>query len=135
MGRKINLFFQQTETFFQKVILPPIQFKRILSNLIENAREAMPDGGNILVRFSIVGQEIHIKIRDNGEGMDPKVLKMVQKVGGSYNKKHGSGHGLSHAKSTLAKWGGDLQIESLQGIGSIVTVKIPRRSRPRLNVV
>ena len=146
-GRKISLNFQQRSTFFNKLYIEPLQFKRIISNLIENAKEAMPQGGNIVLRLSIEKNSVRIQVRDNGEGMDPHVLKLVKSVGGTFNKKDGTGHGLKHAKNVVQGWGGELEVDSLQGIGSIVTITIPYlpnskpinssgiTDRPRLNVV
>lgn len=125
LGRKINLNLQLNQTFFTKLFLEPIEFKRIISNLIENSREAMPKGGNIVVRLKVQSGFLHIQVRDDGEGMEPDTLRLVKHSGGTYHKKDGSGHGLQHAKQKLHEWGGQLEIDSLQGIGSIVTLKLP----------
>ncbi len=121
---KINL--QQTETFFEKLLIEPLQFKRIMSNIIENAKEAMPSsGGNILIKVSRENKYFKIKIKDDGMGMSQEILELVKKSGGTYQKKGGSGQGLQHAKECLLRWGGEFDIDSLQGIGSIITLKIP----------
>jgi signal transduction histidine kinase len=129
-GKKIEIIFKQTETFFKKVVIEPIQFKRVISDLIENAKESMPGGGNIVVILSKSNNHIQIKVRDNGHGMSAQTLRLVYEKGGTYHKKNGSGKGLLHAKECLSNWGGTLEIDSIEGIGSIITLNIPISTRP-----
>ena len=125
VGKKIEISLKQTETFFKKVFIEPVQFKRVIADLIENAKESMPGGGNIVVILSKTNNHIQIKVRDNGHGMSPLTLRLVQEKGGTYHKKNGSGKGLLHAKQCLSSWGGSLEIDSIEGIGSIITLNIP----------
>jgi signal transduction histidine kinase len=132
IGKNIEINFKQSETLFTKVLIEPIKFKRVISDLIENAKEAMPEGGHIVIHLSIVDKTVQIKVRDNGIGMSPQILKLVQQKGGSYLKENGSGKGLQHAKDCLKNWGGSLEIDSILGIGSIITLNIPLSPRPSL---
>ena len=130
IGKNVEINFKQSETLFTKVLIEPIKFKRIISDIIENAKEAMPDGGHIVIHLSRTADNIIIKVRDNGVGMSPQILKLVQEKGGTYLKENGSGKGLQHAKECLRMWGGSLEIDSILGIGSIITLNIPISNKP-----
>jgi signal transduction histidine kinase len=130
IGKNIEINFKQSETLFTRVLIEPVKFKRVIADLIENSKEAMPNGGHIVIQLSKTDKNIQINIRDNGVGMCPQTLKLVQIKGGSYHKQNGSGKGLKHAKECLLSWGGQLEIDSILGIGSIISLNIPVHSPP-----
>lgn len=117
--------------------LQPIEFKRILSNIINNAAEALPENtGKIFV--SVSSQNItaglkgmlKISVRDNGKGIPVDILRKLGVRGETFGKENGNGLGLYHAKEFLEKWGGSLTIESETGHGTSVTLLLPQVMAP-----
>lgn len=103
----------------------PVEFKRILSNLINNAVEAMPEKGTVTVSLAQNDTQANIVIRDSGQGIPADILPRLMQKGATFNKEGGSGLGLYHAKTTIAAWNGTIAIESETGLGTTVTITLP----------
>jgi len=112
--------------------LDPREFKRLLSNLLNNSVEAITknSGGLIEVTLDPVGDSIEIRIRDNGKGIPSHILPQLAQRGFSYEKKGGTGLGLSHGRETMQRWSGALHIESEFGKGTLVRLILPRSVHP-----
>ena len=105
-----------------------IQIARTLSNLINNALEAISDGGNVTVGISSSGDRAIVQIMDDGCGIPTDVLQKLGKSRISFGKGQklsGSGLGVLHAQETINNSGGTLQIESREGRGTLVTIRLP----------
>ncbi len=107
-----------------------LEFKRILSNLINNAVEALNGGGNVKISLFDKGQDVLIEVSDNGKGMTAEQLKSFGKKGYSFNKSHGLGLGVWNALQQVNFWGGDLNCVSEPGRGTIVSLRLPRLKTP-----
>jgi len=117
-----------------------VDFKRVLSNLINNAVEALPmsDGrrsGQVWIELQQRERTIELSVNDNGKGIAAEVLPKLGVVGVSFGKDvassgSGSGLGLAHACSALEAWGGQLLIESALGRGTRVILNLPSAERP-----
>ncbi len=110
--------------------LPPVHggqsdMERIFFNLINNAREAISDGGRLSVRARPDGEGVEILVEDTGRGIPPEDLPRVQEPFFT-TKAHGSGLGLSVCRSILWQMNGDLSIESEVGRGTRVRIRVPR---------
>lgn len=111
--------------------IQPVEFARVLSNLINNAAEAFGTGpGRILIGLSSSGSDVAVRVKDNGKGIPPEVLAKLGQRGVSHGKEGGHGRGLFHARSRAEAWGGRLEIESPAGQGTTVTLFIPRADSP-----
>lgn len=106
------------------------EFKRILSNLIDNSVEASLFGGNIEIRLSAIEDQILISVTDTGRGIPASILPKLAVAGETYGKTEGSGLGLHHAKVWLERWGGALRIISKEGKGTTVFIMLPRVDPP-----
>lgn len=106
------------------------EFKRAISNLINNSVEALSASGRILVDFRSQNNSVKLRISDNGKGIPPEILAKLCQMGETYGKDGGSGLGLFHAKSTFQNWGGDLTIESTVGIGTTISVTFQKAETP-----
>ncbi|MBA2657119.1 MAG: hypothetical protein H0U70_09075 [Tatlockia sp.] len=113
---------------FAKVNLA--EFKRVLSNLINNAAEAVNDFGNVGVNLLREDNKAVILVTDNGTGISPEILKKLGQRGETYAKTGGSGLGLYHARTTFESWGGSSQIISTLGIGTTLRLEIPQEKAP-----
>jgi signal transduction histidine kinase len=113
---------------FAKVNLA--EFKRVLSNLINNAAEALKGSGNITVSLLREENKAVILVADKGTGIPPEILKKLGQRGETYDKTDGSGLGLYHARTTLESWGGSLQIHSTLSLGTTIRLEIPLEKVP-----
>jgi signal transduction histidine kinase len=111
-----------------------VEFKRVLSNLINNSVEAMGNKGNIDVILRSFDGDVQVIVRDDGIGIPKDVLSKLTERGVSFGKekfeKSGSGLGLFHAKETVEKWGGNLKIESEEGRGTDLLMILPKQLAP-----
>lgn len=118
--------------FLSVVRVQPHHFRRVIGNLLQNAYEAaMPMGTServIVIETAKVGESLEIRIQDNGAGIPPEIQDKLFTQGSTFGKKNGSGLGLSHAKSCILRWGGEISLTSLtsdQGQGTTVTMTLP----------
>jgi signal transduction histidine kinase len=106
------------------------EFKRVLSNLVDNSVEALTAGGDVIVSIEQRGPDVLLKVRDTGRGIAPDVLPELGVQGASFFKKGGSGLGLYHARTQAERWGGQLLIESTVGVGTVVALSLPKHTPP-----
>lgn len=109
------------------VLCPISSFKRMISNLINNAVDSIHGkDGNITIRLDAVDKHVMIEIEDNGIGMSDDIIeKIKQKNAVTFGKKSGHGIGLIQVHETLEDNNGELLINSVAGQGSKVAVKFP----------
>lgn len=111
-------------------------FKRIISNLVDNAIQAVSACGKVEIACTQTDSECCISISDNGVGISAALLNAIIEKGGSYGKPGGKGLGLQWAKQTVERHGGRLEIESEQNLGTIVFIFLPtladRKVRPQV---
>ena len=99
---------------------------RVLSNLVLNAVDAMPEGGTITMTTRAGDDEVTIEIRDTGTGMTPE--ESARLFTPYYTtKQHGTGLGLAIAQSVVSDHNGTIAVESVAGRGSSFIVRLPRR--------
>jgi signal transduction histidine kinase len=108
----------------------PIDFKRVLSNLINNSVESIDKRGNVNIYILKLNEFIHIEFTDDGCGISEDLLPIISSRGVSIGKKNGSGLGLSHAISKIREWKGHLNIESTLGLGTKITIDLPLSKSP-----
>ncbi len=103
-----------------------IGFKRVLSNLMNNAIEAFQNGvGVITIQLSKNNGKIIVDVKDNGCGISEEKLNSLLKEGGTFGKKEGSGLGLPYAISKITEWHGDYSLTSKQGEGTRFEIILP----------
>lgn len=108
----------------------PVEFKRILSNLINNAVEALGNKGKVLVALHADGEKIGIRLEDDGPGIPAELLPKLMQRGATFGKSGGTGLGLAHARETVEEWGGSLTIESRVGEGTAIHLTLHRSAAP-----
>lgn len=106
-----------------------VSFMRVISNIINNAYEAMPNGGTIAVSCGQENEHIIIVVKDQGVGIPSEQIQNVFDKGFSYKKPAGSGLGLSHAKEEIEKMGGKITILSDRN-GTKVNIALPAATTP-----
>jgi signal transduction histidine kinase len=102
------------------------KIRQVLLNLIQNAAEAMEDGGAVTVRASGFpeGGGIVLAVQDDGPGIPPEQLKRVFEPFFS-TKFSGTGLGLAIARSLVEQHGGTLQVDSEVGKGTNFYLILP----------
>ncbi len=101
------------------------EFKRALSNIINNAIEAVNDDGIISITLSKKDKKAIINIADNGRGIPKDQLAFVFEEGKSFGKKQGLGLGLTYAKERIAHWHGSCSLTSEEGVGTRLEISLP----------
>lgn len=104
------------------------ELKRVLSNVLANSVEAIPGPGKISVLVHQTDYDAEIVISDTGSGIPAEILPHLMMRGNSFGKATGSGLGLYYAKTTLEKWGGSLLLQSTEGKGTTVRMRVPALS-------
>ncbi|MDO9084338.1 MAG: ATP-binding protein, partial [Humidesulfovibrio sp.] len=105
------------------------QLQQVFLNLFNNALAAVADGGRILGTAREVGDNVEISVRDNGCGMSDETLKHIFEPFFTTKKGKGTGLGLSITYGIIKRLGGDIAVESEQGVGTTLTITLPRGQR------
>ncbi|MCR5858938.1 PAS domain-containing sensor histidine kinase [Mesorhizobium sp. J428] len=108
--------------------------KQIAINLLSNAVKFTGPGGKISLRARKTSGAVILTIEDNGCGIPREALKKLGKpfeqVENQFTKSHaGSGLGLAISRSLAQLHGGALKIRSTEGVGTIVSVRIPVKKK------
>ncbi len=101
------------------------QLKQVFLNIITNAVHAMPTGGLLTIRTSIVGDYIIVTITDTGQGIPQEHLQRIFEPFFSTKKERGTGLGLSISYRIIQDHGGRIDVESEEGKGTTFTVRLP----------
>ncbi len=105
------------------------QLQQVFLNLFNNALAAVADGGRILGTAREVGDNVEISVRDNGCGMSDETLKHIFEPFFTTKKGKGTGLGLSITYGIIKRLGGDIAVESEQGVGTTLTITLPKGQR------
>lgn len=129
-GKKQSLKLNIYGTTLPPLKSDPMALESIFGNLITNAINYTQDGGEIIVSAGIEGENLVVKIKDSGFGIDPAYIdKIFDKFFRIKNEKTryitGTGLGLPIVKGLLNDLGGSISVESAPDKGSIFTVLLP----------
>jgi PAS domain S-box-containing protein len=104
----------------------PAALTEMVTNLILNAVDAMPEGGALsIVTRDEDGQRVILTVADTGIGMSEPVRKRIFEPFFSTKGEAGSGLGLAMAYSIVTRHGGEIRVESQTGRGTIFTIAFP----------
>jgi CheY-like chemotaxis protein len=102
------------------------QLKQVVLNLALNARDAMPGGGALTIETAASGENVILRVRDDGIGMDASTRsRALEPFFTTKPEGEGTGLGLSLVYGVVDGLGGRLSIESAIGLGTIVEVALP----------
>ena len=109
------------------------QIQQVLLNLFINARQAMPKGGQVLLRLEhdVEGDMVDIVVRDSGAGIPPDKLPRIfepffsTKSGPDATGKGGTGLGLASCREIIESHRGRIRVASTLGKGTEFTIKLP----------
>jgi len=108
----------------------PARLAQILTNLLSNAYKYTPEGGHIHVRTWRAGEYVHCAVSDTGIGMCPEdcdqlFTKFFRSENPAVREMPGTGLGLCIVKSLVELQGGEIEVESQVGEGSLFTFTVP----------
>ncbi len=115
------------------VKLPEGEVKQILYNLVRNAIQASPAGGEVVVRVQADANETTVQVRDMGPGISDDLLPHI--FDPFFSTKHadaqaGMGLGLSVSRSLIEAMGGRIEVQSSAGLGSEFFACFPKCETP-----
>ena len=109
------------------ISIDPDQLEQVIINLAINARDAMPNGGELRFEVSNSGEHVAIAVRDSGCGMDPDTAARIfepffttKAIG------QGTGLGLSIVYGIITQSGGHIELETAPGAGTTFRLLLPR---------
>ena len=112
------------ETPLPPVAFDPKQVRQVLINLLKNALEAMPAGGEITITSRVKGANAEISVTDTGTGLAPEVADNIFQPYFT-TKDKGTGLGLAICQNIMAEHGGCLFADSTPGRGATFTIQLP----------
>lgn len=109
------------------------EIQRVLINLLVNARQAMPNGGTVILTLNhdSAGNFVVLGVRDTGEGISKENLPKIfdayysSKSGPDATGKGGTGLGLAVCREIIESHKGRIRVESTVGQGTLFVLKIP----------
>ncbi len=128
------------------VKLDPGQFEQVVTNLVLNARDAMPKGGQLTIETKNMkvdegwselpgGEFVSLSVSDSGEGMDAETLAhALEPFFTTKETGKGTGLGLATVYGVVEQGGGTLKFYSEPGLGTTVKVYFPRADEPLTEV-
>lgn len=126
---KILKTFVSTDVGTAKVRCAPTQIYQVLLNLCVNARDAMPNGGELHISAYNVaragGQYVCIRVRDTGSGIPEEIMPKIFSWFFTTKGPKGSGVGLALVKEILDDHGGMIEVRSKIGEGTTFMVYLP----------
>lgn len=113
------------------------QIQQVILNLVHNSIQAMPDGGELVVRSLLENREnqswLGIRVEDTGVGIDEENLeKIFEPFFTTKPSGEGTGLGLSVSYSIISEHGGYIEVKSRVTEGSVFTIWLPAESRIEL---
>lgn len=134
LGNRIRLI-GDIERPVSRIFIDSAQLERTLLNLVLNARDAMPEGGELTIRAEDVHVEdedgemgifVEISVTDTGIGMDDEVRENIFKPFFTTKGEHGTGLGCAIVHQIVTRAGGLIRIDSTPGKGTKVSLYLPR---------
>lgn len=107
-----------------------VEFERMLSNLINNAVEALDSRGKVELSLVSTNEDIVLSIKDNGRGIPEEVMEALGTRGTTFGKKEGFGLGLYHAMKMVESWDGKMEISTQTNTGTMIEITLPKAVTP-----
>jgi PAS domain S-box-containing protein len=117
---KINNKLEETP----QILVDPDKIKRVIINLIKNAVDAMPDGGEITLESRNAGSNLEVTIADTGCGISDEVKsKLFTPL--CTTKAQGMGFGLAICKRIIEAHKGTISVKTVKNQGTTFTITVP----------
>lgn len=121
------------------VYVDPGLMERVLHHVVDNAIK-FTEHGSITMRLSAEGDEAVVRVEDTGAGIDPAFVPrafqaFAQESEGLARTHQGSGLGLTVCKHVMERLGGSIDIDTVKGKGSAITLRLPLASPHQHNAL
>lgn len=133
--------FQEKD--IKSILADPTQIEQVLLNLVINARDAMPNGGHLLLETQNVevgpgegkgkvpeGNYVRLSVKDTGIGMDEEIQKHIFEPFFTTKGERGTGLGLATVYRIVRQMGGHIIVQSEPGVGTEFAVYFPSSTAP-----
>jgi two-component system, NtrC family, nitrogen regulation sensor histidine kinase NtrY len=110
-----------------EISLDPDLFHRVVSNLVLNAIDAMPQGGTLTLRTRNTGDRARLEISDTGTGLTPEERERIFTPYYT-TKQHGTGLGLAVVQSVVSDHHGTISVNSETGRGTTFIIDLPKHA-------
>ncbi len=113
-----------------RVLADDSDLRMLVLNLVQNAHHAMPNGGQLLVRTALAGEQAVIEVIDQGCGIPEEAQARIFDPFYSHRAdgERGTGLGLTICKSIVERYGGTIAVSSVAGAGTTFRVQLARVS-------
>jgi two-component system, NtrC family, nitrogen regulation sensor histidine kinase NtrY len=115
----------QLEPELPAISADPDLLHRVISNLVLNAIDAMPQGGELVIRTQAIGGAVELSVSDTGTGLTQEECGRLFTPYYT-TKKHGTGLGLAIVQSVVSDHGGKISVESTKEKGTTFRIDLPR---------
>jgi two-component system, sporulation sensor kinase E len=111
-----------------QVLADKNQIKQVFFNITKNAMEAMRPGGRLKIKMRADDESVYLLFGDSGSGIKAEdLVRLFQPY--HTTKAGGHGLGLMIARRIMRDHGGQIGLESKEGLGTVVTLQFPRKDR------
>lgn len=111
--------------FDDEVEIDVDKMTRVIFNIANNSRDAMPEGGKFIIKTWREDDFFYMQFTDTGKGIPEEVKKRLFEPFVTYGKKHGTGLGMAITKKIVTDHKGEIFVESELGKGTTITIKLP----------
>ena len=140
IGKFMDVFRQEIEIYLNgsnveleidvlcrdAVYLDQKRFKRALHNLVANAKEAMLEGGKLVLKAEAEPDQVLLRVCDTGPGIPRDVQPNIFEAFFTQGKEKGSGMGLAIVKRIVEAHNGEILLESSDESGTTFCIRLPR---------
>ena len=135
-GPDVRIVFDLAENL-PRCLIDPAQFNVSMLNLVVNARDAMPNGGEIRISTKELsveaatsgsgrsGEYIRVRVKDTGQGMPPNVMRKIFDPFFTTKGEAGTGLGLPQVCALMRRVGGHIDVASEPGFGTTFDLLFP----------
>ncbi len=106
------------------VLGDPGELREVLVNLVNNAADALPTGGRIVLSARRVDDLVELRVEDNGVGIQPELQAQIFEPFWTTKGSEGTGLGLAVSHGIVARHGGTMGVESTPGSGTTMWVRL-----------
>lgn len=122
-GRSIKILIQIPPGI--EITVNRRRIERVFSNLMGNALDVMPSGGEIRISATKTPESVVVKVQDTGPGIAPEIRNRLFQPFVTAGKRSGLGLGLAFSRQAVVDHGGDMWEDSSEGQGACFSFRLP----------